>query len=61
MQDHVVQEAKLISNLCYQIRDYAVSNHLNVNDTIQRIGDDLKDFSKMSAYDGKKGSFINRR
>ena len=58
MQDHVVQEAKLISNLCFQIRDYALNNHLNVNDTIQRIGDDLKDFSKTSLYDQKKGVFI---
>ena len=58
MQDHIVQEAKLISNLCYQIKDYALENHLNVDKTIRRIGDDLKDFSKISSFDQDKGQFV---
>ena len=58
MQDHIVQEAKLISNLCYQIKDYALENHLNVDKTIRRIGDDLKDFFFFFSFDKDKGQFV---
>ena len=58
MADNTVKEAKLISNLCFQIRDYAISNHLNVDKTIQRLGTDIVDFSKINHFDENKGKFI---
>lgn len=58
MADNTVKEAKLISNLCFQIRDYAIKNHLDVDKTIQRLGSDLMDFSQTSHFDEKKGKFI---
>ena len=61
MRDMANQEGKLLSELCFKVRDYAVKNHLNVDDMIHKMGSEMLDFEETAAFNKKTGTFMLRK